>query len=232
MNIRVDILDYDACMPQTFARDVIQIWQASLDGTAAQIESHSNVLAPDEIARAHRFHEELYRRRYIVAHGVLRRILAQALPGSQPDTLVFLTGPCGKPSLGKDYPGDLRFNLAHSANRMLVALAWGHEVGIDLEAHRDDIDPLSLARTVFSPHELTRLQATAPDRQTDLFYQCWARKEACMKACGLGVTSPLTQLDVLTSNDIAVPGSPATRCHLRDVEAGPGFHAALGILDP
>jgi 4'-phosphopantetheinyl transferase len=123
------------------------------------------VLADDERARSARFRFERDRRRYIVAHGVLRRLLGRYL-GVRPEELRFERNGFGKPALTPAFDGRLRFNLSHSADVALVAVASDAEVGVDVERVR-------------------ALPELADDPQT--FLDGWTRNEACVKAMGRGL---------------------------------------------
>ena len=230
MAITLQVLDYLPRESVEPKRGVIQVWQASLQGTEARLAKCRRILSPDEVIRANRFHQEVHRRRHIMAHGILRQILAGAVPFCRPEDLVFHVGPHGRPSLAENVAGGLRFNLAHSGDRMLVAVSLEHEVGVDLEERRDDVDVMALARTVLAPSEQALLKTTLSSGQIDLFFRCWVRKEACLKAWGLGVTALLRRIDVLSSDVIVMPGTPGLTCRLFDVATEPGFHAALAVV--
>ena len=231
MAITVKFLDDQVHAPVRPKRGEVQVWQASLEGNDSRLAKCRYVLSPDEVIRANRIHQEVHRHRYIMAHGLLRHVLAGALPGCRPEHLVFRVGPHGKPSVDDSMARGLRFNLAHSGDRMLVAVARECEVGIDVEECRSDVDVMALARTALAPHEQALLETAPASGQIDLFFRCWVRKEACLKAWGLGVTTLLSQIDVLASDEITMPGTSLLNCHLFDLAARPGFQAALGVVE-
>ncbi|HLJ80654.1 MAG TPA: 4'-phosphopantetheinyl transferase superfamily protein, partial [Ktedonobacterales bacterium] len=108
----------------------------------------------------------------------------------------------------------LQFNVSHSEECALIALAHDLELGVDIEYMRplDDMD--AIARTVFSPHERATLAALDGPRRHEAFYACWARKEAYIKAIGRGLSFPLDNFDVALPPDepprlLAVRGNPA-----------------------
>ena len=200
------------------------------------------MLSPEEQVRARRFHAERHRRRFVVAHGALRQILGTYLE-RQPETLAFAAGPNGKPSLAGDEPGRrrLEFNLSHSGDLALVAVAWDRPVGVDLEEWERDMNHLELAERFFSPAERESLRALAASAD-DLvrgFFAAWSRKEAYLKASGHGVTRGLHHFDVTLT-----PHEPARLlADRRDAEAlerwrmvalppAPGFSGALVAAAP
>lgn len=143
------------------------------------------VLASEERARAGRFQREPDRVEYILARAVLRRLLGREL-GRHPAELVFGSGPTGKPVL-LDRDADLRFNVSHCRGGLLIAWCAGREVGVDLEW----MDPArvnpGIARRVFSPSQVRRLERASDAARTRLFYRYWTRLEAAAKASGAGV---------------------------------------------
>src|SRR5690606_29615680 len=102
-----------------------------------------------------------------------------------PREIRFTVSELGKLSL----PGGPSFNISHSGNFILVALAPEGRLGVDVEAVRPLRDLLGLARTSFAYDELCTV-ATLPDaHRLRPFFRIWARKEAVLKALGLGLTA-------------------------------------------
>ena len=57
-------------------RKEVHVWRARLDQPSDEVECLRQVLTPDELARANRFHFDEGRRHFTVARGVLRAILS------------------------------------------------------------------------------------------------------------------------------------------------------------
>lgn len=214
--------------------DEVHVWRAALDLDAAQIQNLRALLSQDESQRADQFRFPLHRHRFIAARGRLRTVLARYL-NTAPQQLQFSYGPHGKPALAAAAAATgLRFNLAHSAGLALFAVAQNREVGVDLESLGRDRAAAEIAERFFSPHETAALRALPEAARRRAFYDCWARKEAYLKARGLGLALPLDQFAVSLA-----PGEPArllasaegpaetSRWQLRELPAGEGFAAAL-----
>jgi 4'-phosphopantetheinyl transferase len=154
------------------------------------------VLDEDERRRAERFVFERDRRRFIAAHSAMRVTLGHHL-GIAPEDVRYATADRGKPHLS-DPPRDVRFNLSHSGERALVAVTLGREVGVDIEQTRTMSDLFSVAERVFSSAERERLKQTSEDRQHEMFFRLWTRKESFIKALGEGMRFPLAAFDVST----------------------------------
>jgi 4'-phosphopantetheinyl transferase len=143
----------------------------------------------------------------------------------------------GKPRLSEDAANpDLRFNLAHSGGAALYAFAVGQEVGVDLELIRPDFATMTVARNFFAPEEVTALCALRGEDFVTSFYRCWTRKEAYVKAKGLGLSLPLSSFVVSVRPDDAplllidrFDIRKQRQWMLRDVTVGEGFAAAVAV---
>ena len=214
----------------------IHVWQGTLDDA----DPARSEVTPGEAARARSLGSERRRREFLVCRGALRRILADVL-GASPLSIPLREGAHGKPALA---PHPLRppgrsaigFNVSHSGDRFVIAVARGLEPGIDIERIRPRRDLAGLARRrCFSAAE-QRALALAPD-QVHAFHRIWARKEAVIKADGRGVSVGLDRFDVSAGEvpvliDVrwggAVPGE-AARWTLFTLDAGPDYAGALAV---
>ncbi len=178
----------------------LDLWYVDLDVTADALYCFRQGLSCDELARAERFHSDLHRARYIVGRATLRRVLADRL-GCSPAAIRLSYGRNGKPVL-EGGRGHVEFNLAHSGGEAVIALADGAAVGVDIELHRPISDVESLARLVFSDVERRKLKL-APD-PVSAFLNGWTRKEAYVKALGMGLTAPLREITVSLSDRAAL----------------------------
>jgi 4'-phosphopantetheinyl transferase len=224
--------------PETVALDgdEVHVWQAALDRTPSQIQRFHQDLSVDEQARAERFYFEKDRAHFIVARGVLRAILGAYL-GRAPEQLRFCYDSHGKPALtGEADREAVRFNVSHSGRIALYAVTRDREVGIDLERIRFDLAVAELAGRFFSRREIVALGSLPTDMQRQAFFRCWTRKEAYIKARGLGLSLPLSEFDVSLA-----PGEPAailctrpdaseaSRWSLQELTPAPGYAAAIAV---
>jgi len=116
--------------------------------------------------------------------------------------------------------GHLEFNLAHCGGDAVIALTDCAAIGVDIELLQPVPDVESLARLVFSDVERRELEL-APD-PVSAFLNGWTRKEAYVKALGLGLTAPLTEIIVSLSERAALlstglPGQSASNWRLLNV---------------
>jgi 4'-phosphopantetheinyl transferase len=213
--------------------DEVHVWRAELDLSPERVDALADVLIADERARAARFHFERDRHRWTVARARLRLLLARYL-GGPPDRFRFALGAHGKPALARPEDTDLRFNVSHSRGLALYAVSRGREVGVDVEGLRADFATDEIAERFFSPAERRALRAVPPELRCEAFFACWSRKEAYIKARGLGLAIPLDAFDVsLAPHEPAAllatrdePGE-TVRWSLEALTPGPGFAGAV-----
>ncbi|MEM5369540.1 4'-phosphopantetheinyl transferase superfamily protein [Paraburkholderia azotifigens] len=187
-----------------FAQEV-HVWQWNLEACDDAIACYWNMLCAQERERAGRFRFDLHRRRFVAGRGELRRVLGRYL-GMSPSDVAISYGPRGKPCCTSQ-PHDwmLCFNLSHSDSTAALAISNGFEIGIDVECIRAIEESLPLE--VFSRQERAEYAAVPKAQQQPLFFESWARKEACLKALGTGFMLPPTHFEF----DLSVPGDTAPR---------------------
>jgi 4'-phosphopantetheinyl transferase len=208
----------------------VDIWRIALDLPPATVKSLDSVLSADERERAARFRFPGGTERYTVAHGCLRHILARYLD-CDPKQLCFSTNEYGKPAL-QGY--NLEFNLSHSGERALVAVSLARRVGVDVEHIRPDLELIKTADRFFSQNEVTELMALPPHQHQIAFFNCWSRKEAYIKALGLGLSLPLDSFDVSLADPAILRATrpdeaEAARWRLLSLEVEPGYTAAVAV---
>jgi 4'-phosphopantetheinyl transferase len=213
----------------------VHVWSVSLDPSPARIADLWGFLSAEEKARAMAFRFEADRVRFIAARGTLRLLVGRYL-GRSPAALPLRRGPWGKPCLGGGGEG-LHFNLSHAGDLMLLAVARGREVGVDVERLDANIDAESLARTALSTGERAALMALPRRERAAALIRAWTRKEAVMKATGRGASLSPDRVEVsLEAEADALIGIDGDRCQaarwsLRDLscaETCMGAVAAAG----
>lgn len=212
----------------------IHVWRARLDAASPPESALLEALSPEERRRAERFRFPLHRRRWIASRAALKTILGAYLD-RPPREIGFETGPGGKPRLaGRPGAADLRFNLAHSGEWAVVAVALGRDVGIDVERMRRDAPLLDLARRWFAPEEVAGLLAVPAAHRPAAFYACWTRKEAVIKAEGATVPAALRRFAVPVdplAAEVRAEG-PERSWSVATLEVGAGYAAALAFEGP
>jgi 4'-phosphopantetheinyl transferase len=183
----------------------VTVWRIDLAAPPARLARCEATLDADERARAERFRFPEHRRRFIGRRGALREICAAHLDVPAQDVR-FSTGAWGKPALAGDSP-PLHFNLSHSHDLALVAVAPDREVGIDIECATAAVRWDDIARSCCAPSEYGTATGSAA---ATLAY--WTCKEAFLKAIGRGLSLSPRQVELSPSpiegTQVGVTGYP------------------------
>jgi 4'-phosphopantetheinyl transferase len=158
-----------------------------------------DLLDDAERERAAAFAHATDRRRYVLAHALLRRELAD-VTGVGAASLRILRAPCvscGGPH-GKPVTDGAHFSLSRSGDWAAIAIDPDAAVGIDLEvrASRESLEPL-------------RPTLLAPGESAYDLLRTWVRKEALLKLSGAGLTRSMTTVraDDASVRDLSLPAS-------------------------
>ena len=147
---------------------------------------HLNAAEQDTASRMRR---DSQRDAYVLNHSVLRILLA-ADKGIVPREVDIRAGENGKPFLfGSGFP---HFNLSDAEGAAMQAYA-GHPLGVDLEWISPEFDTEPIASRFFSNRECRRIQK----KGREWFFKYWTRKEALLKATGIGIAHVLPCIEVV-----------------------------------
>jgi len=174
---------------------VLDVYRVPLDD--ALLSGSSNLLSPDEIARADRFRFPVHRERFIVGRAALRVTLGKYL-NLAPDEVHFTYTENGKPYLEGQ---NLSFNVSNSDNLCLIALGEFAHIGVDIEKIVPDKGFEDIAKRFFAPAEVSELMKLDVASRASAFYTCWTRKEAFVKAHGTGLVYGLDKFEVTVDPD-------------------------------
>ena len=162
----------------------VHLWRVSLHHED-RVKDCLEVLSAPERVRAEHFVFERDRRHYVISHAALRMLLARYVR-DDPRDLEFEADENGKPRLVQRFT-DIRFNLSHTDGLALIAITRGREVGVDVERVDCEIEFEDIAATYFDPREVWDLRVTPANERVSRFFNVWTRKEAQLKASGLGL---------------------------------------------
>ncbi|WP_338011655.1 4'-phosphopantetheinyl transferase family protein [Streptomonospora alba] len=222
-----------------------RLWWASPDDASPAL---LDLLDAGERERRERFRAPADRDRYLVAHALARLALAREA-GCAPEQVTFTLHcracrrrpdprpePHGKPRPAGPAAG-LEISISHSGDRVLLALAHGTPVGADVEKVAPDRDTEGLVDYCLRPRERRDLDRVPAPQRAEGFFGYWARKEALLKATGDGISGGLATVGVSGPFDPAAvvewdsPAAPED-VRLTDLDAGPGYRAAVAALCP
>jgi 4'-phosphopantetheinyl transferase len=173
------------------AAEAVHLWGWRLDSLPIELAAHIRLLSDAEVQRMHAFHFAEDRARYALTHAHLRRILSAYLK-RPPSQIAFAVSAFGKPAVAGE--ASFHFSLSHSQSVAVVAITREGPVGVDVE----DVRPIEaeVAAGHFSAAELADLGSLPGEAWLAGFYRCWTRKEAILKAEGVGLHRALDEFDV------------------------------------
>ena len=174
-------------------KGIVYLWQAQLADFFDQEVRLIKILDKSEIERAEKMSGN-NKVSFIITRGLLRMILS-TYSGVAPDKIKFFYGPYGKPYLS-DYSPTLQFNVSHSNSLSVYAITFDQEVGVDVEKVASDFNIFSIAENFLSPYEYKQVSKLSELEQTYASYNIWSKKEAIVKALGLGLSVPLNKFSV------------------------------------
>jgi 4'-phosphopantetheinyl transferase len=174
----------------------VHVWRASLNLSHDRIRSLHRTLSADERLRAGRFHFARDRNRFVAARGTLRSILSRYLKITA-DRIRFQYNPFGKPSLAECHIAEgIEFNLAHSHDLALYAFSRVNQLGVDIEYMQAKIAFMNIVQDFFPWQEKALLRKVPKNERCKVFFECWTRREAYLKALGRGLSLTLDHFHV------------------------------------
>jgi 4'-phosphopantetheinyl transferase len=171
----------------------VHIWSMRAHWGERDVDASALAILDDaERTRAARFRSEQDRDRFVSHHAFVRRVLAGYL-GVAPAAVAILAASHGKPEV--DLASGISFNTSRSGGLSVVAVSAGG-VGVDVERLRPIDDADEVADTMFTEAERRLLRSVPPGSRSETFLALWTRKEAVVKAFGMGLSVPLDSFDV------------------------------------
>jgi len=180
------------------------------------------------------------RARFVAGRLLARRAVAGELGCAPGDVRIVQRcavcgGAHGKPRVAGH--AGLGLSIAHAGEHVVVAVARGRDVGIDVERVGPYEDLAGRDAGVLHDAERAVLAALAPAERARAFCSYWTRKEALLKASGEGLTVELATLHLTAPADAPAivagpPSLPPERVWMRDLDAGDGYGACVALLGP
>ncbi|MFE2979037.1 4'-phosphopantetheinyl transferase family protein [Streptomyces sp. NPDC059258] len=202
----------------------VDTWVARIigPGSDAGALSARELTSEEEVARADRIVHPAPRRRFLAGRALARWALAPRL-GCPPQKVPIGIGRNGRPVLAirggaGARPEATDFNLSHSGDQVVLVVACGLGVGIDVERLADRENSRPLARRIFSAREQRLLAASDRSAYLEQWYRIWTTREAYVKVTGSGLSS--------IAADMPGFGELWVR---RDVETAPGYTATAVV---
>jgi 4'-phosphopantetheinyl transferase len=180
----------------------IHVWYLDLNLFAHKIDQLQKILCEEELRKAFQFRFEKHQNRFIITRGVLKIILSKYID-IEPEKIEFVYTQKGKPSfVTNSNEQSIEFNVSHSSDLALYAIAKETRIGIDVEKIKGNRELESIAKRFFCPREYQFISSLKDQEKEIAFYQAWTSKEAYLKATGEGLAGGLDAIELdLASKD-------------------------------
>jgi 4'-phosphopantetheinyl transferase len=192
-------------------KNEVHLWRAKLNFTSRQVTKFTSFLSDDEKQKAFSFYSKTDTHNYIASRAITRLIISR-YTNLEPAEIVFYYNYFGKPFV---LTNNFGFNISHSKDFVICAVSGSKMVGIDIEFIKDGFNSLEIAERFFSKAEIDELKSVPFNLRNEAFFNCWTRKEAFIKARGIGLSLPLDSFDVSL-----MPGKPARILSIRNNDEG------------
>ncbi len=210
----------------------IHLWRARLNLSPEQLEIGRSLMSANELERADRLITDILRNRRVAGQSILRDILSRYL-GAPASEIVFSHGERKKPYI---QGSDIQFNMSHTEDIALVAITLLNPIGVDVEGIKTSKYHEGIVKSNYSVQERLQYESIPESQKLEAFFRAWTRKEAYIKAIGLGLYYPLEKFTVDLSSTsekglISIEGSTekAKNWHLPSFYADERFMAAVAI---
>jgi len=174
-------------------RGRIDLWCAYVSeiGDAALWSRYDALLSAAERTQQARLRFAKDQRRYLLTRALVRTVLSR-YQAVRPQDWVFSAGPRGRPRISTPrLEPALEFNIAHSADLVLLGVTSGRTLGVDAESlTMRDVDIAGLDRYFAAEESAALLSLPAPARRRR-FFELWTLKESYIKARGMGLAIAL-----------------------------------------
>ncbi len=173
-------------------RVAVEIWFIDLVAAPPPSMTDLDLLSTEEHARHGRYLVAEPARVFATTRIALRRLLAVRL-GCSAGALQIRSDVNGKPFVvGAARPF---FNVSHGDTHALIAFCESSPVGVDVERRGAAPRETHFAAAVCAATELAWWHEHDP-RDGDTLVRLWTRKEAVLKAQGIGLLRPLSEIDL------------------------------------
>jgi len=165
--------------------DHVDIWRININSSLINLNRFYSILNASEISRANRYLRKQDREKFIISRGALRFILANYLK-LLPQSILFLPGLNNKPYVA----GSIEFNLSDSEDWVIVGVGKS-PLGLDVEYIKPAFEYDIIIDNYFNETERTFIKSSESLKR---FFLLWTRKEALLKATGIGLMDDLLMI--------------------------------------
>jgi len=184
-----------AAEPPALELGEIHLWRVKVPDEGNVPTDWLGFLTAEERDRVARKRIPVDARRTLTSRACLRLLLGMYV-GLPPEQIALEATPEGKPILrGQGEPDRIEFNVSHSAEWVMLGFSRGPALGLDVECHRE-LEFDNLVTGFFSPIERKAWASLPLTNRCEAFFAAWTRKEAYLKALGVGLAKSLDSFSV------------------------------------
>ncbi len=179
-------------------RPEVHVWLARPGAIrdAELLDAYRALLTDEERARGDRFRFRRHGDQFLITRALVRTRLSYYFDVPAEDWR-FEPGAHGRPEISRPAPDEIHaldgisFNLSHTEGLIACSLSFGRVIGCDVEDLERRVGSSEIANRFFAPGERRALDAAPAAQRTRRFLEFWTLKEAYLKACGTGLSTPL-----------------------------------------
>jgi 4'-phosphopantetheinyl transferase len=188
--------------------------------------SQARALLDDaELARAGRQRDPRKRDALVLTYALHRLLLAEA-SGQAPGGVDLFRDAKGCPRLRGT---GLHTSLSHTDAGVAFAVSAHGPVGVDLEPAQRVADMPAIRERIVHPDDEQALLGLSPEAETRALLGIWVRKEAVLKAAGIGLECEMDAFAAFRDGEVAIPGGvfAGMLVSVRLLDAGPRWMLAV-----
>lgn len=195
----------DMILPPTSAE--IHVWLTFCEAISEErlLVAYRELLNTTEKKEESRFYVPRDRHRYLVTRALVRTVLSR-YASVDPKDWVFSRDAYGRPHIVNPQAAEARlsFNVSHTQGLIVLGVAKGRSLGVDVENFAKRNVSINLANYFFASRELAALHEVSYHQQQYRFFEYWTFKESYIKARGMGCSIPLDRFSFHFADDHAV----------------------------
>ncbi len=199
---------------------LINIYYVYLDSNSSLVQ-YLSFLDDKEFETYYKYKVDFKKQEFLAGRFLAKTILSKYLE-TKPENISFIKNGYGKLYLKEQFipktRESLQFNISHSNNMIVLAVALDNEIGIDVEKVNRPI--LDIAERFFTFREREYISKCEPAKRNNTAYQIWTLKEAYIKAKGQGLSIPLESIDIFLLNK---------EVFMKNIEPKPGYYIAIAV---
>ena len=160
-----------------------------------------------------------------LTYALHRLVLGRALR-TEPGLVPLRRDAAGRPCLPDD---ELHTSLSHADGVVAVVVSRHGAVGVDIERATRAADMNAIAERVWDPNEACSLIGLPQTQQAAALLELWVRKEALLKAAGIGLALEMNSFPAPADQEVTLPAASGARAIIRMLDIGPAYVAAIAV---